>query len=83
VSSSTVAQPYLDKFVALAAAKNGWPGGQGSYLASRAAVEAYIRSQNPHYAILSLTAFLALREPHRLDVIGSVALSLPEGAAIT
>jgi hypothetical protein len=79
VSSSTVAQPYLDKFVALAAAKNGWPGGQGSYLASRAAVEDYIRTQNPHYAILSLAAFLALRVPHRLDVIGSVALSLPGG----
>ena len=37
--------------------------------ASRAAVEDYIRTQNPHYAILSLAAFLALRAPHRLDVI--------------
>lgn len=80
VSSATVAQPYLDKFVALAAAKNGWPGGgQGTYLASRAAAEEYIRVQHPHYAILSLGAFLALRAPHRLDVLGQVALSLPGG----
>jgi hypothetical protein len=79
VSSATVAQPYLDKFVALAAAKNGWPGGQGSYLASRPAVEEYIRVQDPHYAILSLAAFLALRGPHGLDVLGQVALSLPGG----
>jgi hypothetical protein len=79
VSSAAVAQPYLDKFVALAAAKNGWPGGQGVYLATRAAVEDYIRTQDPHYAILSLGAFLALREPHRLSVLGQVALSLPGG----
>jgi hypothetical protein len=65
--------------VALAAAKNGWPGGQGVYLGSRAAAEEYARGQGPHYAILSLAAFLALREPHRLDVVGQVALSLPGG----
>lgn len=79
VSSATVAQPYLDKFVALAAAKNGWPGAQGVYLSSRAAVAEFIRTADPHYAILSLAAFLALRSPHRLDVLGQVALSLPGG----
>jgi hypothetical protein len=79
VSSATVAQPYLDKFVALAAAKNGWPGGQGSYLASRAAAAEFIRTAHPHYAILSLAAFLALRASHGLDPLGQVALSLPGG----
>jgi hypothetical protein len=79
VSSATVAQPYLDKFVSLAAAKNGWPGGQGVYLGSRPAVAEFIRTADPHYGILSLAAFLALRTPHRLDVLGQVALSLPGG----
>jgi hypothetical protein len=79
VSSATVAQPYLDKFVALAAAKNGWPGAQGVYLSSRAAVAEFIRTADPHYGILSLAAFLALRSPHRLDVLGQVTLSLPGG----
>ena len=79
VASATVAQPYLDKFVALAAAKNGWPGAQGSYLGSRAAAAEFIRTAHPHYAILSLAAFLALRGPHRLDILGHVVLSLPGG----
>lgn len=80
VSSATVAQPYLDKFVALAAAKNGWRrGGQGVYLASRAAAEEYAQGQDPHYAILSLPAFLALRARYRLEVVGQVTLSLPGG----
>jgi hypothetical protein len=79
VSSATVAQPYLDKFMALAAAKNGWPGAQGSYLGSRAAASEFIRASDPHYAILSLEAYLALRGPHDLDVLGQVALSLPGG----
>jgi hypothetical protein len=79
VTAVALAQPYLDRFVALAAAQNGWPEAHGVYLTTRAAAEAFIRTDKPHYAILSLPAFLALREPQQLDVIGRVEVSLSGG----
>jgi hypothetical protein len=79
VTAVTLAQPYLDRFVALAAAQNGWPAAQGFYLTTRPAAEAFIRNERPHYGILSLPSFLALRGPHRLEVIGRVEVSLSGG----
>lgn len=79
VTAVSLAQPYLDRFVALAAAQNGWRSAQGSYLTSRTAAEEAIRRDDPHYAILSLPAFLALRTPHRFEVIGRVEVSLSGG----
>ncbi len=79
VTAVALAQPYLDRFVALAAAQNGWTSAQGVYLTSREAAEAFIRSDHPHYAILSLPAFLAMRGPERLEVIGRVEVSLSGG----
>jgi hypothetical protein len=79
VTAVALAQPYLDRFVALAAAQNGWPAAQGFYLTSRAAAEDFIRREHPHYAILSLPSFLALRKPYHLDVIGRVEVSLSGG----
>lgn len=79
VTTVALAQPYLDRFVALAAAQNGWRAAQGSYLTSRAAAEEAIRRDRPRYAILSLPAFLALRVPQRLEVIGRVEVSLSGG----
>jgi hypothetical protein len=79
VTAVALAQPYLDRFVALAAAQNGWPVAQGVYLTGREAAEEFIRTARPHYAILSLPAFLALREAQRLDVIGRVEVSLSGG----
>ena len=79
VTAVTLAQPYLDRFVALAAAQNGWTSAQGVYLTSRAAAEDYIRREHPHYAILSLPSFLALRSPQKLQVIGRVDVSLLGG----
>lgn len=78
-TSATLAQPYLDRFIALTAAQNGWPAAQGTYLTTRAAAEEFIRTARPHYAILSLPAFLALRETQGLEVIGRVELSLSGG----
>jgi hypothetical protein len=49
------------------------------YLTSREAAEAFIRTERPHYAILALPAFLALREPQHLEVIGRVEVSLSGG----
>lgn len=79
VGSASLAQPYLDQMVAIAAAQNNWGGARGQYCTSRSAAEAFIRSQAPHYGILSLAAFLAMRRTYRLEVIGNVEVSLVGG----
>jgi len=79
VGSPTLAQPYVDRFTALAAQQNGWAGARGQYLSSRSAVAAFVEAQNPHYGIFSLAAFLALRKEYRLEVIGRVASTLAGG----
>lgn len=79
VTTVSLAQPYLDRFVALAAAHNGWRTAQGVYLMNRVAAEQFVREQVPSYAILSFSAFLALRAPHGLEVLGRVAVSLAGG----
>ena len=80
VGNQALAQPYLDRMVTLAAKQNGWPGGaNGKYFTSRSVADAFIKSAHPHYGILSLPAFLAMREPYHLDVIGKVAVSLAGG----
>jgi len=79
VGNQALAQPYLDRMVALAAKQNGWPGANGKYFTSRSVADAFIKSARPHYGILSLPAFLAMREPYHLDVIGKVAVSLAGG----
>jgi hypothetical protein len=79
VTAVALAQPYLDRFVALAAAQNGWRTAQGTYLTTRQAAEEAIRRDHPHYAILSLPSFLALRKAHRFEVIGRVEVSLSGG----
>jgi len=79
VGSPSLAQPYVDRFMALAAEDNGWSGAQGQYLSSRGAAEAYIKERKPHYGILSLAAFLALRVPYHLEVLGRVDSTLAGG----
>lgn len=79
VGNQVLAQPYLDRMVALAAKQNGWAGVNGKYFTKRAAAEAFIKAETPHYGILSLPAFLALRGAHRLEVIGKVEVSLAGG----
>ena len=79
VGSPTLAQPYVDRFMALAAKENGWEAAKGQYVSNRSAAEAFIKANGPHYGILSLAAFLAMRVPYRLQVIGRVASSLAGG----
>jgi hypothetical protein len=79
VGTATLAQPYLDRFMAIAAEQNGWDAARGQYLTQRTAASGFIKEHSPHYAILSLGAFLALREPYRLEVIGRVASTLVGG----
>jgi hypothetical protein len=79
VGSPTLAQPYVEKFVGIAAVENGWPGAQGRYVVTRAAAEAFIAEAHPHYGIFSLAAFLALREKYELEVVGRVQSALVGG----
>ena len=79
VGSPTLAQPYVDRFMVLAAQQNGWAGATGQYLNSRNAVPAYVEAHDPHYGMFSLAAFLALRKKYRLEVIGRVASTLAGG----
>ena len=79
VGSPSLAQPYVDRFVALAAEDNGWKAAEGQYLSSRSAAEAFIKAKSPHYGILSLAAFLALREHYQMEVLGRVASRLAGG----
>jgi len=79
VGNQALAQPYLDRMVSLAARQNRWAGVNGKYFTSRSAAEAFIKAQQTHYGILSLPAFLAMRKPYRLEVIGRVAVSLAGG----
>jgi len=80
VGSPTLAQPYVDRFTALTAQRNGWATARGQYLNSRSAVGPFVEAHVPHYGMLSLAAFLALRETYRLEVIGRVASTLAGGA---
>lgn len=79
VGSPSLAQPYVDRFVALAAEDNGWKAAKGQYFSTRSAAEAFIKTKSPHYGILSLAAFLALRESYQMEVLGRVASKLAGG----
>src|SRR5512134_1530463 len=79
VGSPTLAQPYVDRFTALTAQQNGWASARGLYLNSRSAVQPFVEAHDPHYGMLSLGAFLALRKAYGLEVIGRVASTLAGG----
>jgi hypothetical protein len=80
VGSSAQAQPYLDKLLNLLAQKNGWQSVEGKYLNNREKGITYIEAERPHFGILSLATFLALRDHYKLNVVGQVALSVPGGS---
>jgi hypothetical protein len=75
--TASMAQPYLNKFIALAAQPpNNWdPASSGKYTTLRPDAEAYIKSDNPRYGIFSLPAFLELRRSHNLDVLGEAKIN--------
>lgn len=79
VGSPALAQPYLDKLVAVAAKENNWPKARGQYFTSRTAAESFIANEQPHYGIMSLAPFLALRKKYNLEIIGQVAVTLVGG----
>lgn len=79
IGSSSQAQPYVDKLVAIAAEKNGWSSAEGKYFRSRSEAVGYINGQSPHYGIVSLGAFLGLRQAHGFEVIGAADVARAGG----
>lgn len=79
VGSAAQAQPYVDKFVGMAAKHNGWTEAKGQYHTTRSSAETFIQSQKPQFGILSLAAFLALKGKHNLEVVGQVGASRAGG----
>ncbi len=73
VGSASRAQPYLDELLRVVAEQNHWPKASGKYFSERAAALAFVRQEKPDFGILSLPAYLALKEPLSASVIGEVA----------
>lgn len=79
VGGAAQAQPYIDKLIGVVAKQNGWSAATGKYLTTREAAETQIHTVDPHYAIMSLAAFLALGPKHQLDVIGQAEVTQSGG----
>lgn len=79
VGTAAQAQPYVDKLVVMAAKQAGWASAKGSYQTTRTGAEKYITDGKPHFGILSLAAFLGLKDKHKLEIIGQVASSRAGG----
>ncbi len=79
VGSAAQAQPYVDKFIAMAAKQNGWAAAKGAYHTSRANADGFVSADKPHYGILSLAAFLDYRGKHNVEVIGQAAVARAGG----
>lgn len=75
VGSAASAQQYVDKLVDHVAKQNSWTAATGKYLTSRAQGRSYISESDPHFGILSLSAFLDMREKHKLEVLGSAEVA--------
>jgi hypothetical protein len=80
VGTAAAAQPYLDKFIAIAAKENGWDGAsKGRYETTRGGAEAFIKTESPHFGIFSLAAFLEARSKYNLEPVGSATMSTGGG----
>jgi hypothetical protein len=70
--SASRAQPYLDELLRVVAEQNHWPKATGKYFSERSSALAFVREEKPDFGILSLSAYLALKEPLSASVIGEV-----------
>jgi hypothetical protein len=80
IGTAAAAQPYLDKFIAIAAKENGWdPASKGRYETTRTGAEGFIKSDSPHFGIFTLAAFLEGKSKYNLEPVGSASLSTGGG----
>lgn len=73
------AQPYLDELLRAVAEQNHWPKASGKYFSERASALAFVREQKPDFGILSLSAYLALKDTLSPTVIGEVTAAQAGG----
>ena len=73
IGSANRAQPFLDQLLRVVAEQNHWPKATGKYFSERAPALTFVREEKPDFGILSLAAYLALKEPLSASVIGEVA----------
>jgi len=79
VGTASRAQPYLDELLRAVAEQNHWPKASGRYFSERSAALAFIREEKPEFGILSLPAYLALKESLSPSVIGEVSAAQAGG----
>lgn len=79
VGTTAQAQPFVDKFMAIATKKNGWSSGKASFFTERKPAEAAMDADKPQFAILSVPAYLAMKEARKLETIGQVQVSRAGG----
>ncbi len=72
VGTAAQAQPFVDKLVEIAKKKLGWAKAKGTYFAERKPAETFIDGEKPQFGIVSLAAYLAMKEPRKLETIGQV-----------
>jgi len=73
------AQAYLDELLALTASACGWPAVASQYTTRKPAAVDYIKSDAPQLGLLSLGAYLALRDAYQLEVIGEALAAAAGG----
>ncbi|MBK6917153.1 MAG: hypothetical protein IPH07_07120 [Deltaproteobacteria bacterium] len=78
--SPATAQTYLDSLMVHVAKANGWTAASGSYQTKRAAAKTYVEANKPEFGILSLGAYLALRDTYKLAVVGQAEIEGGGGA---
>jgi ABC-type phosphate/phosphonate transport system substrate-binding protein len=79
VGSAAQAQPFVDKLVDIAKKKQGWSTAKGSYFTERKVAGDWMDAEKPQFGILSLGAFLAMKDARKLETIGQVKASRAGG----
>ncbi len=77
--TASSAQGHVDRLVKVVAKENGWDHAIGKYLTRRDRAEVWIAEVTPHYGILSLAAFLAMRGPQGLEILGRAVVKRAGG----
>jgi hypothetical protein len=78
--SASTAQTFVDTLIGQVAKVNGWTAAKGSYQTKRAGAQKFIETAKPHYGIVTLGAYLALRKSTGLTVVGQADVEGGGGA---
>lgn len=70
VGNAAQAQPHIDELMESAKKSNGWASAEGKYVTRRSSADGYIKDKKPELGFISLGAYLSLRKPQSLEVLG-------------